>query len=307
MLTGSVSRVKLRKWLAPPNPSINHNIACDIQHDGSATWLIQGTRFEEWKMNGSLLWIRGNRTPTLLVLPSSLTDPSASQRALGRASFGTLLPSYSCHRKFIFSLSSAVIEDIKDMQKDRSTLVAYYYFDFKDVAKRDLRGLLSSLLTQLSDGSDRCWDTLSQLYTNCRDGSEQPSEAALRQCLRNMLELPGQVPIYIVVDAVDECPNTTGTPSPREKVLEFLEDLIRSEHSNLYICITSRPEHDIQTILNPLASGSRQVSLHEEGGQRDDITRYVRFFVQNDGKMRRWRAEDKELVISTLSERADGM
>jgi hypothetical protein len=193
------------------------------------------------------------------------------------------------------------------MQKARSAMIAYYYFDFKDVAKRDLRGLLSSLLTQLSDDSDRCWGLLFQLYTNCRDGSAQPSEAALRQCLRNMLELPGQVPIYIVVDAVDECPNTTGTPSPREIVLEFLEDLVMSEHSNLYICITSRPEHDIQTILNPLASGSRRVTLHEEGGQRDDITSYVRSFVQNDRAMRRWRAEDKELVISTLSERADGM
>ena len=193
------------------------------------------------------------------------------------------------------------------MQKARSALIAYYYFDFKDVAKRDLRGLLSSLLTQLSDDSDRCWGLLFQLYTNCRDGSTQPSEAALRQCLRNMLELPGQVPVYIVVDAVDECSNTTGTPSPREKVLEFLEDLVRSKHSNLYICITSRPEHDIQVILNPLASGSRRVSLHEEGGQRDDITSYVRSFVQNDRAMRRWRAEDKELVITTLSERADGM
>jgi hypothetical protein len=139
------------------------------------------------------------------------------------------------------------------------------------------------------------------------DGSEQPSETGLARCLRQMLELPGQVPIYIIVDAIDECPNNTGTPSPREKVLMFLEDLIGSKHSNLHLCLTSRPEHDIQAILNRLATGSRRVSLHEEGGQRDDITDYVRAFVQNDKAMRRWREEDKELVIRTLSERADGM
>ena len=193
------------------------------------------------------------------------------------------------------------------MQKARSALLAYYYFDFKDVSKRDLRGLLSSVLSQLCDDSDRCWDVLSQLYTDCRHGSEQPSEAALVRCLRDMFELPGQVPIYIIVDAVDECPNDMGTPSPRERVLHFLQDLVDLNQSNLHICLTSRPEHDIQSILNPLATGSRRVSLHEEGGQRDDITSYVCSFVYKDKAMRRWRAEDKELVISMLSERADGM
>jgi hypothetical protein len=185
--------------------------------------------------------------------------------------------------------------------------MAYYYFDFKDLTKRDLRGLLSSIITQLCDNSDSCWDVLSQLYTDCRDGSDQPSETALTRCLRNMLELPGQVPIYIIVDAIDECPNNTGTPSQRERVLKFLKDLVGSKHSNLHVCLTSRPEHDIQTILNPLASDSRRVSLHEEGGQREDIISYIHSFVHNDTAMRRWREEDKELVIRTLSERADGM
>jgi hypothetical protein len=64
-LTGNQSRENLRRWLEPPDPSINHNIACDLQHDGTATWLIQGSIFEEWKTNGSLLWIRGNRTHLL--------------------------------------------------------------------------------------------------------------------------------------------------------------------------------------------------------------------------------------------------
>ena len=156
------------------------------------------------------------------------------------------------------------------MQESRSALVAYYYFDFKDVAKRDIGGLLTSLLLQLVDNSDRCWDLLSQLHKTCRDGSEQPSEAMLAQCLNSMLDLPGQVPIYLVVDALDECPNSTGTPSAREKVLNFIEDLIQSKHSNLSMCITSRPEQDINTVLAHLTSPSSRVSLHEEVGQRKE-------------------------------------
>jgi hypothetical protein len=122
-----------------------------------------------------------------------------------------------------------------------------------------------------------------------------------------MIDLPGQAPIYLLVDALDKCPNTTGTPSAREKVLNFVRDLLQSDHSNLFVCITSRPEQDISTTLNPLTSPSNRVSLHEEGGQRKDIDSYVRSFVQTDASMRRWRAEDKELVISVLSERAAGM
>jgi len=42
---------------------------------------------------------------------------------------------------------------------------------------------------------------------------------------------------------------------------------------------------------------------------RDDIVDYVRSIVYSDSEpiMRRWRTEDKELVIETLAERADGM
>jgi len=209
--------------------------------------------------------------------------------------------------KNLWCLSSAIIEDIKKMRKSRSALVAYYYFDFKDAAKRDIRGLLTSVLLQLCDSSDDCWDVLSQFYTECGNGSEHPSDAALRQCLNVMLDHPRQVPVFIIIDALDECPNNTGTPSAREKVLNFVEDLVLSRHPNRFICITCRPEQDIQSVFNPLTSASRRVSLHQEGGQRDDIDNYVRSFVQNDRAMRRWRAEDKELVIDVLSKRANGM
>ena len=196
------------------------------------------------------------------------------------------------------------------MREAEPALIAYFYFDFKDASKRNFRGLLTSLLFQLSDDSDGCWNVLHELYTSCRDGAEQPSDAAFAGCLKRMLELPEQLPIFLIMDALDECPNTTGTPSPREKVLNLLEDLVGlsgSSHSNLFICVTSRPEQDIQAILNPLTSESRRVSLHEEVGQREDIRTYVHAFVHKDRAMRRWREEDRNLVITTLIERAAGM
>ena len=134
---------------------------------------------------------------------------------------------------------------------------------------------------------------------------KQPSEDALKQCLKEMLTLPGQHPVYIVIDALDECSNTSGMPSPREQVLVFLKGLVELSLPNLHLCVTSRPETDIRHVLELLTS--RRVSLHEQSGQKKDIIDYVTSVVQSDPKMRRWRDEDKNLVIETLSERADGM
>jgi len=218
-----------------------------------------------------------------------------------------LLLFYFCDREFMLPISSAIIEDIKSMREARSALITYYYFDYKDISKRNVHGLLASLLFQLTDHSDSSRDLLDQLYKSCSDGSEQPSDTALAKCLKSILELPQQLPIFIIMDALDECLSTTGTPSAREEVLNFVEDLVGAEHSNLFICITSRPEQDIQSFFHPLTSPSCRVSLHEEQGQRQDIYNYVRSFVYADRAMRRWRTDDKELVITTLSERAQGM
>jgi hypothetical protein len=159
---------------------------------------------------------------------------------------------------------------------------------------------------QLGEKSLSCWDVLHQLYTKCQDGSEQPSEAALEGGLKNMLDIQGQVPIYVIIDALDECPDNTGTPSDRKKVLDFVRDLVGRNYTRLYICITSRPEQDIQVTFNSLTPTSRRVSLQEESGQKEDINNYVRSFVHSNEAMRRWKAEHKELVINTLTDRAGG-
>ena len=54
-------RKDIHKWLSPPDPSTNHNIACDTYNKKTATWFFQGSIFREWKSTGSLLWIHGKR------------------------------------------------------------------------------------------------------------------------------------------------------------------------------------------------------------------------------------------------------
>ncbi len=183
--------------------------------------------------------------------------------------------------------------------------MAYFYFDFRDADKQKLCNLLPSLLIQFSARSDACCDKLSQLYSAHDRGVQKPSDRAMTDCLKQMLALDGQGPVYIILDALDECPVTSSIPSPREEVLELVEDLVGLHLPNLHICVTSRPEPDIQIVLERLTE--RPVSLHDEIGQKEDIANYVSSSVHSDRRMGRWRDEDKEQVIKTLSEKADGM
>ena len=203
--------------------------------------------------------------------------------------------------------SSSIIEDIIALQKAGLASLAFFYFDFRDVTKVDLRGLLSSLLVQLCHQSDSYRDIVLKFYSEHVEGSQDPSDDELAGCLKRLLKLPGSAPVYLIVDALDDCPNTntSSIPSPRAEVLNLIEELIKSQFPNLRICVTSRPEIDIKDVLDTLTF--RSVSLHDEGGQKRDIEDFIKWFVYADTKCRSWRAEHRQLAIDVLTEQADGM
>ena len=206
---------------------------------------------------------------------------------------------------FTFPTSSAIIQDIESVRKAGLATMAYYYFDFRDVKKQNCYGLLSSLVSQLSAESDSCYELLSELYSENAGGTRKPTSEALTKCIKDMLGLPRLGRVYIIIDALDECPNVSGTPSPREEVLELVEELVDLRLPDVHVCMASRPEIDIRMVLDPLIS--LQISLHEENGQKEDIVSYIKSVVHSDRRMRRWRGEDQQLVIDILSEKADGM
>ena len=114
-----------------------------------------------------------------------------------------------------------------------------------------------------------------------------------------------QLPTYVILDGVDECPNTYAIPTPRGHVLGLVKDLVDLGLPNLRICVTSRPEIDIRIALEPLTSG--HLSIHDQIGQKEDILEYVSSVVQSDSQMQRWQEDDRKLVVETLSKKADGM
>ena len=183
--------------------------------------------------------------------------------------------------------------------------MAYFYFDFRDEKKKHRHNLLPSLLVQLAEQFIPCCDIISSVYSAHGNGKQPPSDEVLTKCLKNMLSASAQHPIYIIMDAIDECPDTSGVRSPRARVLSFIQELVELRLGNLHICITSRPEIDIRNRLEPLTSF--RVSLHDQAGHQEDIAKYIKSeadFIAHD---KRWRDDDRELVIETLSEKVDGM
>jgi hypothetical protein len=202
-------------------------------------------------------------------------------------------------------VSSTIIEDIHAMRKAGLASLAFFYCDFREDRKKELRGLLSSFLVQLYHQSDSYFDILSNFYSEHDKGSRPPSDDALVACLKDLLKLRGLAPVYLIVDALDECPNPSVVRSPRDEVLNFIEELVTTRIQNLRVCVTSRPELDIDDVLSPLVF--RSVSLHDESGQKRDIEDYVKSVINTRPKKGRWKEEHRKLAIDVLITRSNGM
>jgi hypothetical protein len=193
------------------------------------------------------------------------------------------------------------------MHGDGLAMLAYYYFDSRESDKQDLYGLLSSLLYQLSAESDSYLDILSKLYSDCVSGTRKPNNSAASACLTDMLKSQGECRIYIIVDALDECPasNLSGGPPAREEVLEFIKEVVGLKLPNVHVCVASRPEIDVMKFLQPL--NPIEISLHDEVGQKDDVAKYIKSAVHSYSETKGWNNEDTKLIIDTLSKDANNM
>lgn len=74
--TGNEFRKDLRKWITPPDPSVNFNAATGAHHEGTAAWCLKGNVLVDWKTSGSLFWIHGKRMYLLTILSLDATDES---------------------------------------------------------------------------------------------------------------------------------------------------------------------------------------------------------------------------------------
>jgi hypothetical protein len=165
---------KIRRWLAPPDPSVNHNKALRQRHEGSGIWLLKDSQFLKWKTQlNSFLWLHG--------IPG-------------------------CGKTI---LSSIVIQYLNSLISYQPLL--YFYFNFTDTTKQTLDSLLRSFIYQVYCKQVRSHALLNSLLSSCDDGRRQPTCESLYNLFLRMVEQIGEV--WIVLDALDECSTRRGSPN----------------------------------------------------------------------------------------------
>ncbi|KAF2259137.1 hypothetical protein CC78DRAFT_586295, partial [Lojkania enalia] len=259
-------RRDIKRWISPSDPSTNYNKALQQRQEGTGLWFLQSPAYVQWK-----------------------TQPNSSLWLYGIPGCGKTI------------LSSTIIEDL-DKAIPRSTLL-YFYFDFSDVHKQTLDGMIRSLISQLSPKNESAWKQLASLFS-CDDGRRQPRCESLCQVLSQMLDPLENV--YIVLGALDECRTRTG--SHTEGLLSWIRGLLGSGQRNVHLLVTSRPERDIQSKLSDVVDEENIIPL-QGGFISRDICAYIHNRVRKGGSLRRWRTqpEVQDEIETTLMRNANGM
>ncbi|KAF8514298.1 hypothetical protein JB92DRAFT_2677115, partial [Gautieria morchelliformis] len=177
---------------------------------------------------------------------------------------------------------------------DPSTAMAFFYFDFND--KDSLPDVVfRSLIGQLTVQSTTIPHALETLFSRNAGTRRSVPQEELMSTLKSIIG--GFKAVYIVFDALDECPE-------RSRFLGAIKDIHDWKIDTLHLLATSRKERDIEDRLSGLIS--HEVPLYEnllDG----DIRVHVSSTLEGDVKFRRYSAGEKEMVMTTLMQGAQGM
>lgn len=194
-------------------------------------------------------------------------------------------------------LSLAIIEKLReDFTRDSTSVVVYFYFDFNNKEKRNLAGMVCSLVHQLQISDAEIRENL--LRAQYRFGGERPNLDILNDSLKQTARQVKN--IYVVLDGLDEVDGIE-----RLKICNWMKDMIRGSNNNLRILVTSRSEQDIEVELRNIDMTYQILRKVTQV----DIQAYVEDAVQNDSRLRRWSScpAIQQRISKTLTEEADGM
>jgi hypothetical protein len=190
-------------------------------------------------------------------------------------------------------------------------LVAYFYFDFKDERKKSLSGLLSSLVFQLAAHSRPCFDILIRARARARMASDKSpakshndahlhaTDDTLLECLDSMLRASSKT--FIVLDALDECPETTRETD----VFPILLKLVGFDNAVLRLLVTSRPEREILQCMDKLSSHPLDLDkAHEHNGE---LARFISHEFSSPDHYKSWPRDIRLQAEAVLVKKARGM
>ncbi|KAL9099954.1 MAG: hypothetical protein Q9187_009425, partial [Circinaria calcarea] len=227
-------------------------------------------------------------------------EPSTGKWLLGRAEFKTWKQVQNSFLWLHGKRNSTVINHITvECARDDSLATAYFFFDFNSRAKQNTTNLLVSLLAQLCSQVIEIPESLEDLYNRSGGGVPEPSVPQLVEVLKSYSTLTKFRHIFLIIDALDECPKG----EQREELLEVIVGIASWPSTNLNILVTSRKDYDIAESLTPLLTIP---AIAIQGPQvASDIDLYIE--TQLASKMNRVINDMKSEIKQALIQKADGM
>ena len=182
--------------------------------------------------------------------------------------------------------------------------MAYYYYSFSDLEKKNVDGMLCSLIKQLCCCRLDTPKALNDLRPY-KERGHRPEREKLMGALASAFE--GFSDVFLVVDALDECP-TAG--HELEALLKCLSQILNANHANLHLLCTSRRELAIEKALEPFltpANTDIDLSLFKyKAGVDSDISRHVDKVFATE-TYQDWPEDIKMEAREALIQKADGM
>jgi hypothetical protein len=126
------------------------------------------------------------------------------------------------------------------LEKSTTSIVVYFYFDFRNSEQQLTEGMLCSLLSQLANNLTRIPEEICALWKKCKDKKARPSPDELLEILTLVIQKHFNK-VYVALDALDEC-------IERQVLLPILCQFIDSKCASIFL--TSRSEYDIQKSLS---------------------------------------------------------
>jgi hypothetical protein len=157
-------------WLTPTDYSLQHNKHIKAHQAGTGQWLLDSAKFKDWV----------ETKQQTMFCPGM---PGAGKTILSALAIDSLASRFS---------------------QDPSVGIAYVYFNFWQQEEQTAEDLFASLLKQLAQHRSPLPQTLKQLCDRHRGKRMRPSLGEIVEVLHSVIREHSRV--FVVVDAVDECP-----------------------------------------------------------------------------------------------------
>jgi Cdc6-like AAA superfamily ATPase len=246
------------EWLSPDNFAAQQSDLITRKQADTGQWFLDSPEFTDW-VNG---------TGQTLFCPGI---PGAGK---------TMMAAITIHY-----LQNAI--QTTDMG------VAYLYCNYKRQAEQTAPDLVAAIIKQLVQDRPSIAQSLSGLYQQHLVKKTRPTLEDLSTVLKSVVT--NYSTVYVVLDALDECPEQNRT---RSQLLGILRDL--QQRTGLRLMATSRHIPDI-------AEEFENSPLIEVRASDLDLKRFVMGNVNRFAKFVRLSSDLQELVQNKIVETADGM